>query len=100
MEKRKTSKNTEPAELELLSNDLLVRKSNMEVVGIYGCADKNDFRHLVIPEGVKSINDNVFARHNKIVSVSFHESRKGRVGCCRIYPCRGKRQTDSYKKIS
>ena len=27
-------------------------------------------------------------------------SRKGRVGCCRIYPCRGKRQTDSYKKNS
>ena len=28
----------------------------------------------------------------------FH-SRKGRVGCCRIYPCRGKRQTDPYKKF-
>ena len=26
-------------------------------------------------------------------------SRKGRVGCCRIYPCRGKRQTDPYKKF-
>ena len=26
-------------------------------------------------------------------------SRKGRVGCCRIYPCRGKRQTNPYKKI-
>ena len=28
-----------------------------------------------------------------------YRSRKGRVGCCRIYPCRGKRQTDPYKKF-
>lgn len=26
-------------------------------------------------------------------------SQKGKVGCFRIYPCRGKRQTDLYKKI-
>lgn len=36
MAKRKTGKNAEQAGLELLSNGLLVRKSNMEVVGIYG----------------------------------------------------------------
>ena len=29
----------------------------------------------------------------------YFPSRNGRVGCCRIYPCRGKRQTDLYKKF-
>ena len=31
--------------------------------------------------------------------IHYEESRNGRVGCCRIYPCRGKRQTDLYKKF-
>ena len=36
----------------------------------------------------------------KVLKVTFgNDSRKGRVGCCRIYPCRGKRQTDPYKKF-
>ena len=54
MAKRKRGKNAEQAGLELLSNGLLVRKSNMEVVGIHGSTDKSDLKHLVIPEGVKS----------------------------------------------
>ena len=69
MAKRKRGKNAEQAGLELLSNGLLVRKSNMEVVGIHGSTDKSDLKHLVIPEGVKSIKDNVFSRHGEIVSV-------------------------------
>ena len=47
MAKRKTGKNAEQAGLELLSNGLLVRKSNMEVVGIYGGTDKSNLKHLV-----------------------------------------------------
>lgn len=74
MAKRKTGKNAKQAGLELLSNGLLVRKSNMEVVGIHRCADKSDLRHLVIPEGVKSIGDKVFSRHSEIISVRFPES--------------------------
>lgn len=44
MAKRKRGKNAEQAGLELLSNGLLVRKSNMEVVGIHGSTDKSDLR--------------------------------------------------------
>ena len=36
---------------------------------------------------------------NTISRIKNTISRKGRVGCCRIYPCRGKRQTDPYKKF-
>ena len=36
---------------------------------------------------------------NTISRIKNTISRKGRVGCCRIYSCRGKRQTDQYKKI-
>ena len=74
MAKRKTGKDAELAGLEVLNNGLLVRKSDMEVVGIHGCADKNDLKHLVIPEGVKSIGGNVFSRHSEIISVNFPES--------------------------
>ena len=53
----------------------------------------------------KSIMFNI-NKYNKIMShIDEYEdkdikitSQKGRVGCCRIYPCRGKRQMDSYKK--
>ena len=86
MAKRKTSKNTEPAGLELLSNGLLVRKSNMEVVGIHRCADKSDLRHLVIPEGVKSIGDKVFSRHSEIISVRFPESLE-KIGALSFWMC-------------
>ena len=74
MAKRKTGKDAGLAGLEMLSNGLLVRKSDMEVVGIHRCADKNDLKHLVIPEGVKSIGGNVFSRHSEIISVNFPES--------------------------
>lgn len=87
MAKRKRGKNAEQAGLELLSNGLLVRKSNMEVVGIHGSTDKSDLKHLVIPEGVKSIKDNVFSRHGEIVSVSFPESLE-KIGALSFSMCR------------
>lgn len=74
MAKRKTGKDAELAELEVLSNGLLVRKSNMEVVGVREHADKCRLRHLVIPEGVRSIGEKAFSRHSEIISVSFPES--------------------------
>ena len=74
MAKRKTGKDAELAGLEMLSNGLLVRKSDMEVVGIHRCADKSDLRHLVIPEGVRSIGEKAFSKHSEIISVSFPES--------------------------
>lgn len=74
MAKRKTGKDAELAELELLSNGLLVRKSNMEVVGVREHADECELRHLVIPEGVRSIGEKAFSRHSEIISVSFPES--------------------------
>lgn len=58
------------------------------------------------------IKDYPFASNGKscMISISAEErpslkltieasSQKNRVGCCRIHPCRGKRQTDPYKKI-
>ena len=38
-------------------------------------------------------------KYEAIIQAKNIISRKGRVGCCRIYSCRGKRQTDQYKKI-
>ena len=38
-------------------------------------------------------------KYEAIIQAKNIISRKGRVGCCRIYPCRGKRQTDPYKKF-
>lgn len=74
MAKRKTGRDAELAELEVLSNGLLIRKSNMEVVGVREHADECELRHLVIPEGVRSIGEKAFSRHSEIISVSFPES--------------------------
>lgn len=90
MAKRKTSKDTELAGLEVLSNGLLVRKSNMEIVGIHGCADKSDLRHLVIPEGVRSIGEKAFSKHSEIISVSFPESLE-KIGISSFWMCKGLR---------
>ena len=86
MAKRKTGKDAELAGLEVLSNGLLVRKSDMEVVGIHRCADKSDLKHLVIPEGVKSIGGNAFSKHSEIISVSFPESLE-KIGALSFYMC-------------
>lgn len=96
MAKRKTGKNAEQAGLELLSNGLLVRKSNMEVVGIYGGTDKSNLKHLVIPEGVKSIKVNVFSRHGEIISVSFPESLE-KIGALSFSMCHALRKSASLK---
>ena len=40
-----------------------------------------------------------FRSQNGLYNMEYEYSRKDRVGCCRIYPCRGKRQTDPYKKF-
>lgn len=86
MAKRKTGKDAELAGLEMLSNGLLVRKSDMEVVGIHRCVDKSDLRHLVIPEGVRSIGEKAFSRHSEIISVSFPESLE-KIGALSFYMC-------------
>lgn len=98
MAKRKTSKDTELAGLEVLSNGLLVRKSNMELVGIHGCADKNDLRHLVIPEGVKSIGEKVFSRHDEIISISFPESLE-KIGNLSFWMCNGLQKVNIPKNV-
>lgn len=98
MAKRKTSKDTELAGLEVLSNGLLVRKSNMEIVGIHGCADKNDLRHLVIPEGVKSIGEKVFSRHDEIISISFPESLE-KIGNLSFWMCNGLQKVNIPKNV-
>ena len=98
MAKRKTGKDAEQAGLELLSNGLLVRKNNMEVVGIYRGTDKNDLKHLVIPEGVKSIKDNVFSRHSEIVSVSFPESLE-KIGNLSFWMCNGLQKVSIPKNV-
>ena len=98
MTKRKRGKNAEQAGLELLSNGLLVRKSNMEVVGIYGGADKSNLKHLVIPEGVKSIKDNVFSRHGEIVSVSFPESLE-KIGALSFSMCHALQKVSIPKNV-
>lgn len=90
MAKRKTGKDAELAGLEVLSNGLLVRKSDMEVVGIHGCADKSDLRHLVIPEGVNSIGEKAFSKHSEIISVSFPESLE-KIGISSFWMCKGLR---------
>lgn len=90
MAKRKTGKDAELAGLEVLSNGLLVRKSDMEVVGIHGCADKSDLRHLVIPECVKSIGEKAFSKHSEIISVSFPESLE-KIGISSFWMCKGLR---------
>lgn len=98
MAKRKTGKDAEQAGLELLSNGLLVRKNNMEVVGIYGGTDKNDLKHLVIPEGVKSIKDNVFSRHGEIVSVNFPESLE-KIGALSFSMCHALQKVSIPKNV-
>lgn len=98
MAKRKTGKNAEQAGLELLSNGLLVRKSNMEVVGIYGGTDKSNLKHLVIPEGVKSIKDNVFSRHGEIISVSFPESLE-KIGALSFSMCHALQKVSIPKNV-
>ena len=90
MAKRKTGKDAELAGLEMLSNGLLVRKSDMEVVGIHRCADKSDLRHLVIPEGVRSIGEKAFSKHSEIISVSFPESLD-KIGISSFWMCKGLR---------
>lgn len=98
MAKRKTGKDAELAGLEVLSNGLLVRKSDMEVVGIHGCADKSDLKHLVIPEGVKSIKDNVFSRHSEIVSVSFPKSLE-KIGALSFSMCQALQKVSIPKNV-
>lgn len=90
MAKRKTGKDAELAGLEMFSNGLLVRKSNMEIVGIHRCADKSDLRHLVIPEGVRSIGEKAFSKHSEIISVSFPESLE-KIGISSFWMCKGLR---------
>jgi len=87
MAKRKTGKDAELAGLEVLSNGLLVRKSDMEVVGIHRCADESDLRHLVIPEGVRSIGEKAFLEHSEIISVSFPESLE-KIGALSFCMCK------------
>lgn len=98
MAKTKTSKSTELAGLEMLSNGLLVRKSTMEVVGIHKCADKNDLRHLVIPEGIKAIGANIFLEHREILSVSFPESLEA-IGDFSFWMCNGLRKVNIPKSV-
>lgn len=87
MAKRKTGKDAELAGLEVLNNGLLVRKSDMEVVGIHGCTDESDLRHLVIPEGVRSIGEKAFLGHSEIISVSFPESLE-KIGALSFCMCK------------
>lgn len=86
MAKRKTGKDAELAELELLSNGLLVRKSNMEVVGVREHTDECELKHLVIPEGVRSIGEKAFSRHSEIISVNFPESLE-KIGTSSFWMC-------------
>ena len=90
MAKRKTGKDAELARLEMLRNGLIVRKSDMEVVGIHRCADKSDLRHLVIPEGVRFIGEKAFSKHSEIISVSFPESLE-KIGISSFWRCKGLR---------
>lgn len=98
MAKRKTGKDAELAGLEVLSNGLLVRKSNMEVVGIHECADKSDLRHLVIPEGVRSIGEKAFSKHSEIISVSFPESLE-KIGISSFWMCKGLRTVSILQNV-
>ena len=98
MAKRKTGKDAELAGLEVLSNGLLVRKSDMEVVGIHRCADKSDLKHLVIPEGIKSISGNAFSKHSEIISVSFPESLE-KIGISSFWLCNELRAVSIPKNV-
>ena len=98
MAKRKTGKDAELAGLEVLSNGLLVRKSDMEVVGIHGCTNKSDLRHLVIPEGIKSIGKEVFLMHNEILSISFPESLE-KIGALSFCMCTELRKVSVPKNV-
>lgn len=98
MAKRKTGKDAELAGLEVLSNGLLVRKSDMEVVGIHRCADKSDLKHLVIPEGIKSIGGNAFSKHSEIISVSFPESLE-KIGISSFWLCNELRAVSIPKNV-
>lgn len=98
MAKRKTGKDAELAGLEVLNNGLLVRKSDMEVVGIHGCTDESDLRHLVIPEGVRSIGEKAFSKHSEIISVSFPESLE-KIGISSFWMCKGLRTVSILQNV-
>lgn len=98
MAKRKTGKDAELAGLEVLNNGLLVRKSDMEVVGIHGCTDESDLRHLVIPEGVRSIGEKAFLGHSEIISVSFPESLE-KIGALSFWLCNNLRAVSIPKNV-
>ena len=70
----------------------------MEVVGIHGSTDKSDLKHLVIPEGIKSIKDNVFSRHGEIVSVSFPESLE-KIGALSFSMCHALQKVSIPKNV-
>ena len=76
----------------------MIKKSDKKYAKVCGCDEYGREAWLMVSQHKDSDNIEVLSSEEGS-PVVYTKSRKGRVGCCRIYPCRGKRQTDPYKKF-